>query len=84
MRGAACGAGAACSTRQCLYVSKTAGARQDGAWGEAGWAARLLDYYEGVLAKGEVLPAAAEGLGQGVRLASLPAPVFTSVLAGLP
>ena len=46
-----------------------------------GWAARLLGYYEGVLARGEVLPPAA-ALAQGVRMASLPAHVVASVLSG--
>ena len=48
---------------------------------ERGWAGRLVEFYEGVLRNGEVLPPSG-GLAQGMRQPSISADVYANILAG--
>ena len=45
------------------------------------WADRLVEFYEGVLRNGEVLPTSG-GLAQGMRQPSLSADVYANILTG--
>ncbi len=48
---------------------------------EGGWASRLVEFYEGVLRSGEVLPPSG-GLAQGMRQPSISADVYANILTG--
>lgn len=45
------------------------------------WAERLVEFYEGVLRTGEVLPSEG-GLGEGMRQPSISADVYANILTG--